>query len=56
MNENKNYNRWDLSEVQDQFNVDSDVVLPSCEWKERKLDLFAQMLQEIENEEENKND
>jgi hypothetical protein len=54
MSEPKNYYRWDLSHVQDQFNVDSDVVLPNCEWKERKLDLFQEMLQEIENEEENK--
>jgi hypothetical protein len=52
MSEPKNYNRWDLSEVQDQFNIDSDVVLPSCEWKERKLTLFAEMMQEIEKEEE----
>jgi hypothetical protein len=52
MSENKNYNRWDLKEVQDQFNVDADVVLPTCEWKERKLDLFQEMLEQIKQEDE----
>lgn len=53
MPEEKNYFKWDLSHVQHEFNIDSDVVLPKCEWKERKLDIFTQMLEEIEDEEEN---
>lgn len=43
--------RWEFLDEEKQFNFDQDVVLSGCEWKERKLSLFDDFLQEIDNKE-----
>jgi hypothetical protein len=46
-------NRWDLSNAEERFNIDTDVVMDTCDWKNRKSSIFSDFLKEIEKEETN---
>jgi len=45
--------RWELQSVEDRFNIETDVVMDTCDWKNRKNSLFSDLLTEIQEEENN---
>lgn len=48
--------RWEFLDEEKEFDFDKDVVLSTCEWKGRKLSLFDDFLQSIEENKEETND
>lgn len=44
--------RWELLDEEKDFDFENDVVLSTCEWKGRKLSIFDDFLQELEQSKE----
>jgi len=45
--------RWELQSVEDRFNIETDVVMDTCDWKSRKSSIVSDFLKQLEEEEKN---